>query len=87
MAQLLTHLNRFVELIEREWLNGGHQFSWRHHHTTFAPDKEKAPVFLLFLDAVWQVRCEEGVKQGVVWRGEMCDRSQNCVHHSCVTIR
>jgi hypothetical protein len=49
-------LCRFVELVEREWLDGGHQFSMRHHHITHAPEKERAPVFLLFLDAVWQVR-------------------------------
>lgn len=48
-------MSGFVELVEREWLDGGHQFSQRHHHSTHALEKEKAPVFLLFLDAVWQV--------------------------------
>lgn len=52
---------RFVDLVEREWLDGGHQFSLRHHHVTFAPEKEKAPNFLLFLDAVWQVSGWEGI--------------------------
>ena len=51
----------FVDLVEREWLDGGHQFSLRHHPVTHAPEKERAPVFLLFLDAVWQVR-------GGVWQ-------------------
>ncbi len=46
---------RFVELIQREWLDGGYPFSLRHNHVTSAPEKEKAPTFLLFLDAVWQV--------------------------------
>lgn len=51
----------FVDLVEREWLEGGHQFSMRHHPVTYAPEKEQAPIFLLFLDAVWQVRsvCDE----------------------------
>lgn len=47
---------RFVDLVEREWLDGGHHFSLRHHHVTSAPEKERAPVFLLFLEAVWQVK-------------------------------
>lgn len=51
-----------MDLIEREWLDGGHQFSLRHRHVTSAPEKESAPIFLLFLEAVWQVcgREEEG---------------------------
>lgn len=44
-----------MQLIQREWLDGGHPFSIRHNHVTSAPEKEKAPIFLLFLDAVWQV--------------------------------
>ena len=46
---------RFVGLVQREWLDGGHPFSLRHQHAGAAPEKEKAPVFLLFLDAVWQI--------------------------------
>ena len=49
-------LYRFVDLVKREWLDSGHPFSLRHNHVKSAPEKEKAPVFLLFLDAVWQVR-------------------------------
>lgn len=56
---LLDHRCRtmkgFVELIEKEWLDGGHQFSLRHHHVAHVPEKERAPLFLLFLDAMWQV--------------------------------
>ena len=44
-----------MELVQREWLDGGHPFSLRHTHVTSAPEKERAPMFLLFLDAVWQV--------------------------------
>ena len=52
-------LARFMQLIQREWLDGGHPFSMRHNHVTSAPEKEKAPMFLLFLDAVWQVRLSQ----------------------------
>ena len=52
----LCECHRFVDLVEREWLNGGYQFSLRHHPVASAPEREKAPIFLLFLDAVWQVR-------------------------------
>ncbi len=47
--------NRFIELVKREWLDSGHPFSLRHNHVKSAPEKEKAPMFLLFLDSVWQV--------------------------------
>ena len=48
--------NRFADLVQREWLDGGHPFSLRHGHAPFAsPERERGPVFLLFLDAVWQV--------------------------------
>lgn len=60
LAQLLMEahcrtVEGFVELVQREWLDGGHPFSLRHTHVTSAPEKERAPMFLLFLDAVWQV--------------------------------
>ncbi len=55
-GQLSGCNDRFVELIEREWLDGGHQFSLRHRPVSSAPEKEQAPIFLLFLDAVWQVK-------------------------------
>ena len=44
-----------MQLVQREWLDGGYQFSLRHSHATSAPERDKAPMFLLFLDAVWQV--------------------------------
>ena len=46
---------RFINLIEREWLQGGHPFSLRHGHTSTVPDKQRGPIFLLFLDSLWQV--------------------------------
>lgn len=43
----------FLGLVQREWLDCGHPFSLRHAHTRHTRDR--APVFLLFLDALWQV--------------------------------
>ena len=51
----VLYVSSFVDLVEREWLDGGHQFSIRHRPVLAAPEREQAPVFLLFLDAVWQV--------------------------------
>lgn len=52
----------FEALIEREWLQAGHPFASRCRHSAFAPTnlinydkKEHSPVFLLFLDCVWQI--------------------------------
>jgi hypothetical protein len=45
----------FIALIEKDWLYLGHAFSTRHGHFGARSPRERAPVFLLFLDAVWQV--------------------------------
>lgn len=53
----------FEALIEREWLQAGHPFATRCKHSAFAPTsnsgnqdkREHSPVFLLFLDCVWQI--------------------------------
>lgn len=52
----------FEALIEREWLQAGHPFATRCKHSAFAPNnvgnqdkREYSPVFLLFLDCVWQI--------------------------------
>uniref|UniRef100_A0ACB8EP61 Myotubularin- protein 12 n=1 Tax=Sphaerodactylus townsendi TaxID=933632 RepID=A0ACB8EP61_9SAUR len=44
----------FQSLVQKEWIMGGHPFLNRcnHLHQT---EKEEAPVFLLFLDCVWQL--------------------------------
>ena len=50
-------LPSFEALVEREWLQGGHPFGDRCVKSAFAMSKnhQESPVFLLFLDCVWQV--------------------------------
>ncbi|XP_054856072.1 myotubularin-related protein 9-like isoform X3 [Eublepharis macularius] len=47
----------FQGLLEREWIQAGHPFSLRCAHSAYshARLKQEAPVFLLFLDCVWQL--------------------------------
>ena len=45
----------FQQLVEREWIRPGHPFSLRCGHTSSMKVSERSPVFLLFLDAVWQI--------------------------------
>jgi myotubularin-related protein 9 len=47
-------INGFKILIEREWLSSGHPFGDRCGQIGFQ-GSEQAPIFLLFLDCVWQV--------------------------------
>ncbi|XP_075397018.1 myotubularin-related protein 12 isoform X2 [Tenrec ecaudatus] len=44
----------FQSLIQKEWVMGGHCFLDRCNHLRWN-DKEEVPVFLLFLDCVWQL--------------------------------
>ncbi|XP_044287122.1 myotubularin-related protein 12 isoform X1 [Varanus komodoensis] len=44
----------FQSLIQKEWVMGGHAFLERCNHLRQS-DKEEAPVFLFFLDCVWQL--------------------------------
>ncbi|XP_042305742.1 myotubularin-related protein 12 isoform X3 [Sceloporus undulatus] len=44
----------FQSLIQKEWITGGHTFLDRCNHLRQS-DKEEAPVFLFFLDCVWQL--------------------------------
>ncbi|XP_039698656.1 myotubularin-related protein 12 isoform X2 [Pteropus medius] len=44
----------FQSLIQKEWIMGGHCFLDRCNHLRQS-DKEEVPVFLLFLDCVWQL--------------------------------
>ncbi|XP_036169027.1 myotubularin-related protein 9 isoform X2 [Myotis myotis] len=47
----------FEALIEREWLQAGHPFQQRCAQSAYCSSKQKweSPVFLLFLDCVWQI--------------------------------
>ncbi|ESN91759.1 hypothetical protein HELRODRAFT_108507 [Helobdella robusta] len=47
----------FEALLAREWIQAGHPFSSRCCKSAFATSKNKqeAPMFLLFLDCVWQI--------------------------------
>ncbi|XP_062979810.1 myotubularin-related protein 9 [Elgaria multicarinata webbii] len=47
----------FEALVEREWLQAGHPFQQRCAQSAYSNSKQKweAPVFLLFLDCVWQI--------------------------------
>jgi hypothetical protein len=42
-------------LIQKEWVSFGHKFTSR-HTPWLAKSKEGGPVFLQWLDCVWQVR-------------------------------
>ncbi|XP_035380057.1 myotubularin-related protein 9 [Electrophorus electricus] len=47
----------FQALVEREWLQAGHPFQQRCAQSAYSNEKlrSEAPVFLLFLDCVWQI--------------------------------
>lgn len=47
----------FQDLVEREWLQAGHPFQLRCSQSAYCSTKprQEAPVFLLFLDCVWQI--------------------------------
>ncbi|XP_038233899.1 myotubularin-related protein 9-like isoform X4 [Dermochelys coriacea] len=47
----------FQGLLEREWIEAGHPFHFRYAHSAYshARLKQEAPIFLLFLDCVWQL--------------------------------
>lgn len=44
----------FQSLIQKEWVAMGHQFAYRMGHI-LDKDVEFSPIFLLFLDCVWQL--------------------------------
>ncbi|KAF8795152.1 Myotubularin-related protein 10-A like protein [Argiope bruennichi] len=46
--------NGFELLIQKEWVALGHPFTERHHLVS-GSESEESPVFLLFLDCVWQL--------------------------------
>eukprot|EP00096_Caligus_rogercresseyi_P011326 TRINITY_DN4420_c0_g1_i1.p1 TRINITY_DN4420_c0_g1~~TRINITY_DN4420_c0_g1_i1.p1 ORF type:complete len:635 (+),score=233.83 TRINITY_DN4420_c0_g1_i1:154-2058(+) len=49
-------LTGFMVLIEKEWLSFGHKFATRIGHGEDKPnDNDRSPVFLQFIDCVWQI--------------------------------
>ncbi|XP_063690997.1 myotubularin-related protein 2-like [Bolinopsis microptera] len=48
-------LQGFEVLIEKEWLSFGHQFQARHCHGTQDITTDYSPIFMQFLDCVWQI--------------------------------
>jgi myotubularin-related protein 6/7/8 len=48
-------IHGFRMLIEKEWLSFGHKFSDRCGHIRTNDNKEQSPVFLQFIEAVWQL--------------------------------
>ncbi|MES1912684.1 MAG: hypothetical protein MHM6MM_004919 [Cercozoa sp. M6MM] len=62
LAQLMLDpyyrtMHGFAVLIEKEWCTFGHQFRRRHGHgCSNATDDQRAPIFLQFLDAVYQLQ-------------------------------
>ncbi|XP_075000963.1 myotubularin-related protein 9 isoform X4 [Calonectris borealis] len=50
-------IHGFESLVVREWLQAGHPFQQRCAQSAYSNSKQKweAPVFLLFLDCVWQI--------------------------------
>lgn len=52
-------IHGFEALIEREWLQAGHPFATRCKHSAYTMSstrtKEQAPIFLVFLDCVYQI--------------------------------
>ena len=48
-------LRGFQVIIEKEWLSFGHKFAQRICHDDRHSDADRSPVFLQFIDCVWQV--------------------------------
>lgn len=60
VAQLLLDptyrtLSGFASLVQKDWVALGHPFSDRLGHVVNAETTEQSPLWLLFLDAVWQL--------------------------------
>ena len=59
LTLLSLQIRGFQSLIEDEWISAGHPFSIRCAHAAFATGTltgpHESPVFLCFLDSVWQV--------------------------------
>ncbi|XP_072404950.1 myotubularin-related protein 10-A-like [Chiloscyllium punctatum] len=69
----------FQSLLQKEWVEAGHRFSDRFNQLR-ATEKDESPVFLLFLDCVWQLLDH--------YRGffEFTDRYLMALHNSTHTV-
>ena len=57
---MIRTLTGFMVLIEKEWLSFGHKFGNRiGHGEDKHNDSERSPVFLQWVDCVWQVIVRE----------------------------
>jgi hypothetical protein len=48
-------LKGFQVLIEKDWISFGHKFTVRLRHTNSKQSAEASPIFVQFLDCVWQI--------------------------------
>ncbi|VDM31488.1 unnamed protein product [Hydatigera taeniaeformis] len=62
LSPAVRTIRGFEALIQREWISAGHAFSGRCSHLLTQPGDstftEAAPIFLLFLDCIWQIWCQ-----------------------------
>ncbi|XP_077455061.1 myotubularin-related protein 11 isoform X2 [Stigmatopora argus] len=65
----------FQSLVQKEWVTAGHRFRGRANYGRDNP-KEEAPVFLLFLDCVWQLWSQ------YPWRFQFSDDFLLALHDS-----
>ena len=56
LSPQLRTIRGLQTLIEKDWLSFGHKFHQRHGHADKnEKDDQRAPIFLQFLDCVWQL--------------------------------
>ncbi|KAJ8263065.1 hypothetical protein COCON_G00155220 [Conger conger] len=56
----LRTLGGFQSLVQKEWVSGGHSFLDRCNHLHHKDRELQSPVFLLFLECVWQLLQQHG---------------------------
>lgn len=49
-------LQGFAVLVQKEWLSFGHKFNHRCGHLKQRSENERSPIFIQFLDCVWQLQ-------------------------------
>eukprot|EP01119_Soliformovum_irregulare_P013922 TRINITY_DN3751_c0_g1_i6.p1 TRINITY_DN3751_c0_g1~~TRINITY_DN3751_c0_g1_i6.p1 ORF type:complete len:870 (-),score=268.92 TRINITY_DN3751_c0_g1_i6:8-2347(-) len=58
MDKYYRTMNGFEVLIEKEWVGFGHQFALRTGHDGLNKSSERSPVFIQFMDCVYQLMCQ-----------------------------